>query len=115
MNYQKYADKAYTKIKQFGSSIIVTRAGNKKYNPATNEYDETKVQIFGVALQRNYDQKNIDGTTIKVGDIMFMCSLNGKPQSNDEIFFEGRNYTVINVTPLSPDGKTNIFYTIQAR
>lgn len=115
MNYQKYANKAFTKIKQYGSSIQIVHSGKKEYNPATNSYIDNGTTIKGVALQRNYQQKDIDGTNIKMGDIQFMASLNGKPQSNDVIEFEGKNYTVINVDVLNPNGQTDIFYTIQAR
>lgn len=115
MNYQKYADKAFAKIKQYGSSIQIVHSGKKTYNAETNSYSDSGTTYTGVAIQRNYQQKDIDGTNIKMGDIQFMASLNGKPQSNDVIEFEGNNYTVINVSVLAPDGKTDIFYMIQAR
>jgi len=115
MNYQKYADKAFKKIKKYGSTIIITHSGKKEYDPATNAYVDNGTSVTGVAIQRNYQQGDIDGTNIRMGDIQFMASLNGKPQSNDTIEFEGKNYTAVNVSALAPDGKTDIFYTIQAR
>ena len=115
MNYQKYADKAYIKIKQYGSPILLKRAGKKQYDPATNTYTDTGIEFGGYAIQRNYDQKNIDGTNIKFGDVLFMASLSEKPLSNDAIIFEGKHYTVINCQSMNPNGKTDIFYTIQAR
>lgn len=115
MNYQKYADKAYNKIKKYGSAIMITHSGSREYNPATNQYEETGTTVTGVAIQRNYQQRDIDGTNIRQGDIQFMASLNGKPYTNDKIEFEGKEYTVINISALAPDGKTDIFYTIQAR
>lgn len=115
MNYQPYADKAYEKIKKYGSSITITRSGEAEYNPETNKYEDSGETITGVAIQRQYDQKDIDGTNIRIGDINFMASLNGKPQSNDVIEFEGSNYTVVRAIPLNPNGKTDIFWTIQAR
>lgn len=115
MNYVPYANKAYEKIKKYGSSITITRSGNAEYNSATDEYDDKGEQIVGVAIQRNYDQRDIDGTNIRMGDINFMASLDGKPQSNDVIEFEGNNYTVVRAVPMNPNGKTDIFWTIQAR
>ena len=44
-----------------------------------------------------------------------MASLNGKPYSNDKIEFEGNKYTVVLAIPLNPNGKTDIFWNIQAR
>lgn len=115
MNYTPYADKAYTKIKKYGSTITVTHSGSKVYNPETDEYEDTGSTVVGVAIQRNYSQRDIDGTNIRIGDINFMASLNGKPYSNDEIEFEGNKYTVVLAIPLNPNGKTDIFWNIQAR
>lgn len=116
MNYQKYADKAYSKIKQYGSAIIITHSEDDKvYNPATDEYESTGSTVLGVAIQRNYNQRDIEGTNIKIGDIQFMASLSGEVFPNDTIEFEGKNYTVINAQPMNVNGKVNIFWIIQAR
>ena len=77
MNYQKYADKAFSKLKQYGSPITIKRSGKKVYDKTTNTYIDTGEEFGGVAIQRNFDQKNIDGTNIRMGDIQFMASLNG--------------------------------------
>ena len=115
MNYQKYADKAHRKLKQYGSPITVKRSGKKVYDKTTNTYIDNGEEFSGVATQKNIDQKNIDGTNIKFGDVQFMCSLSGKPYTNDTIESEGKIYTVLNVVCLNPDGRTDIFYSIQAR
>lgn len=115
MNYTPYADKAYTKIKKYGSAIMITHSGEKVYNPETNEYEDTGSTVCGVAIQRNYSQRDIDGTNIRIGDINFMASLDGKVFSNDTIEFEGNTYTLIRAIPLNPNGKTDIFWDIQAR
>jgi hypothetical protein len=115
MNYQKYADKAYSKIKQYGSSVEIVRSGNKKYNPTTNKYEDETDSIYGFALQGNFTQDNIDGTNIRIGDVLLTCVLNGKPKSNDTVVFQGNSYTIINVNVFSPDGETVIYYKVQAR
>ena len=115
MNYTPYADKAYTKLKQYGSVIMITHSGKKMYDEQTNTYVDEGTTITGVAIQRNYRQKDIDGTNIRMGDVQFMASLNGRPQSNDKITFGNRNYTVINVDPMNVDGSVDIFVNIQAR
>ena len=115
MNYQKYADKAYAKIKQYGSPITVKRAGKKVYDKETDTYTDNGEEYTGYALQRSFDQKNIDGTNIKFGDVLFMAVLSGLPKSNDKITYGSKSYTVINVDILSPNGVTDIFYNIQAR
>lgn len=115
MNYTPYANKAFEKIKKYGSAIMITHSGSKEYNPETDEYEDTGSIVLGVAIQRQYSQKDIDGTNIRMGDVNFMASLNGKVYSNDVIEFEGNNYTVVLAVPLNPDGKTDIFWNIQAR
>lgn len=115
MNYQKYADKAYSKIRQYGSPIKIRRSGKKTYDPSTNTYTDSGTEINGFAIMRNYNQHNIDGTNIRMGDVQFMASLDGQPKSNDTITFGTKSYTVVNVDVMSPDGNTDIFYTIQAR
>ena len=115
MNYQKYADKAYSKIKQYGSPITVKRAGKKTYDPATNTYTDSGTELSGYAIQRNFNQKDIDGTNVKFGDVLFMACLNDRPMTNDSITYKGHTYTVINVSPMNPDGNTDIFINIHAR
>lgn len=115
MNYQKYADKAFSKLKQYGSPITIKRSGKKVYDKTTNTYIDNGEEFSGVAFQRNFDQKNIDGTSIKFGDVLFMASLEKRPQSNDTVTFGGRSYTVIDCKPMNPNGKTDIFFNIHAR
>lgn len=115
MNYQKYADKTFSKLKQKGSPITIKRSGKKVYDETTNTYIDNGEEFSGVAIQRNFNQKNIDGTNIKFGDVLFMAQLSKRPQSNDIVTFGGRTYTVINVDPMNVDGNVDIFVNIQAR
>lgn len=115
MNYQKYADKAFSKLKKYGSPITVKRSGKKVYDKTTNTYIDNGEEFSGVAIQRNFDQRNIDGTNIKFGDVLFMAQLKKRPQSNDSVVFGGKTYTVIKVDPMNIDGSVDIFVNIQAR
>ena len=115
MSYDKYAKKAYTKVKQYGAPIKVKRAGKKVYDPATNSYVDNGAEFTGFALQSNFEQKDVDGTNIKFGDVKFMAVLDDTPKSNDVITFGNKTYTVISVSPLNMDGITDIYVTIQAR
>lgn len=115
MNYQKYHNKAFDKVKKYGSSIIIKRIGESQYNPDTNEYEDETVEIKGVALQLNFEQRDIDGTNVKYGDVKFMAVLDGTPQANDTVEFEGKSYVIIYPRPLNLNGKTDIYCIIQAR
>lgn len=115
MNYQKYANKAFAKLKEKGSPITIKRSGKKVYDPATNTYTDTGTELSGYACQFGFDQRDIDGTNIRFSDVRFMASLNGRPQSNDSITFEGKTYTVVIARPFNVNGKTDIYFMIQAR
>lgn len=115
MSYEKYQKKAFDKVKKYGSSIIIKRTGESQYNQDTDEYEDTAVKITGVALRLNFEQRDIDGTNVKYGDVKFMAVLNGTPQTNDTVEFEGNSYVIIYPRPLNLDGKTDIYCIIQAR
>ena len=115
MNYEKYQKKAFDKVKKYGSSIIIKRIVDSQYNPNTNKYEDETVEIKGVALQLNFEQRDIDGTNVKYGDVKFMAVLNGTPQTNDKMEFEGKSYVIIYPRPLNLNGKTDIYCIIQAR
>lgn len=113
--YDKYAEKASSKIRKYGSPITVRRSGMRVYDGDTNTYDDSGDELVGVAIQRNFDQRNIDGTNIRFGDVLFMACLDGRPKSGDGVSFGGRTFTVVSVEPMCPDGSTDIFVRIQAR
>ncbi len=115
MNYQPYADKTYAKLKKYGAPIKIVRSGGKVYNKETNSYTDTGEEFSGVAIQRNFSQKDIDGTNIKFGDVLFMAQLPKRPQTNDTVVFGGKSYTVVNPVTMNVDGAVDIFVNIQAR
>lgn len=116
MNYQKYKDKAETKINQYGSPCKIIRKGdNEVYDEETDTYKGDDIEIKGVALMRNYDLRDIDGTVIQMNDVEFLASFSEMPQTGDTIIFGSKSYTVVRAKPLNPNGLLDIFYTIQAR
>jgi len=119
MDYQKYAKKVFSKLQKYGNAeptnITIIRSGKIVYDPKTNTRTNTGEEFSGVAIQRNFNQRNIDGVNIKFGDILLMAQLPKRPQSNDTVCFSGRKYTVVNVEPLNVDGSVDIFVNIQAR
>lgn len=119
MDYQKYAKKAFDKLQAYGNAkptnVTIRRSGKVVYDPKTNTRTNTGEEFSGVGIQRNFNQKNIDGVNIKFGDILIMAQLPKRPQSNDTVIFVGKEYTVINVDPVNIDGSVDIFVNIQAR
>lgn len=119
MSYQKYADKVFAKLQKYGkakpTNITIKRSGKITYDPKTNTRKDTGEEFSGVAIQRNFNQRNIDGVNIRFGDVLFMAQLPQRPQTNDTVIFAGKKYTVINVEPMNIDGSVDIFVNIQAR
>ena len=46
---------------------------------------------------------------------MLMCVLEAEPKVDDSLEWGGASYNVVNVYPMSPDGSTVIYYTLQLR
>lgn len=113
--YSRYAEKAYEKIRMYGSPVTLMRSGGRTYDKETNSYVCAGDGVAGYAVQSGFDQRNVDGTNIRLGDIMLTAVLGEAPRSNDTVAFGGRTYTVVDVSSLSPDGKTDIYYRIHAR
>lgn len=115
MKYDKYAVKARTKISQYGSTVHITRVTEGSYNKETNAYSDTKVDIYGAGIQDNLDLSKVDGKNILAGDVMLMCVLEAEPKVDDSLEWGGASYNVVNAYPMSPDGSTVIYYTLQLR
>lgn len=46
---------------------------------------------------------------------MMMCHLEKTPEVNDKVTFGGKEYTVINIEAINPDGLCVIYYNLQLR
>lgn len=65
----------------------------------------------------DYEEKQIDGTRIKVGDKMVYMSTAGltiEPTESDALVIGGVTHEIVVVKPLSPAGVV-VFYEVQAR
>ena len=116
MNYQKYAEKALEKITQYGAPCkILRRTGDGAYNPETNEYESEIIEITGNAIDGVYSLANIDGTNIRASDIRLMASFVEEPKVDDKLYWGAKEYTIVSIRNIKPDGKTVIYYDVQCR
>lgn len=115
MRYGKYAAKAMDRIARYGSPLTVRRSGGMSYDAGTDTYTGGGEEIHGHAVQMRLDQRDADGTNVRIGDVLLMAALDGEPRSNDTAVYGGRSYTVVSVESVRPDGVTDIYYRIQAR
>lgn len=116
MNYSKYSKLTKDKLTKYGGKCFVIRKGtNEVYNPITDEYESTKIVIEGVGLLGSFENNEINGSSVLGGDVKIMCTLNDKPKVADVIQFGKKNYTIVNISEVNPDGNCVIYYDIQAR
>lgn len=78
---------------------VISQAG--KYHPGTGGAAHAQTDHHGSALRVEYEQRDIDGTTIKSSDVRLLVSplaLDGsplpKPATQNRITFDGITYTV---------------------
>lgn len=113
--YQKYQSKTKEALKSKGSEIIVVHSLEEVYNTETNEYETVEVKNKGYALQSSFDFKNVNGTTVQVGDIVLMASLEIEPCIGDKALYGGKEYKVVNFNTENPDGNCVIYYELLCR
>lgn len=100
-------------------SLIRITAG--EYDPETGGNTDTTARFEGSGFRETYEQKDIDGSLIKRGDVKILISpvlLNGsdtpKPVSLDRIVFDEDTYIVQHVDPWDYAGIA-VGFSVQAR
>lgn len=113
-DYGKARATAIKLIAKFGTAGVLRRTTDigTSYDPtqATTDYLCQLVTL-------EYDLADTNGTTIRQTDRLIYLSVSGMPDdiaASDTIIAEGQEYSIVNVSPLSPGG-TVVFYQIQAR
>lgn len=115
MNYEEIKQKARLKLSAYGSTVTITRKGERVYNKDTHSYSSVDKFIIGCGVLQNIDISKTNGTSILVGDCSLMCSFDESPVIGDSLVIGDKKYTVVNVNSLSPNGITNIYYDLQLR
>lgn len=104
-----------------GLELSLLRITTGEYDPDTGTTPVTTDQYDGSGFRENYNQRDIDGSRIKQGDVKLLISpvlLTGadmpKPVSQDKILFDGDTYTVQNVDPWDYAGLA-VGFSVQVR
>lgn len=85
----------------------------KPWKPGAN----TPVDQPAVAVFLNYEQKYVDGDTVRVGDqLVFMpaSGLTSSPEVEGLVLRGSEQWKIITIKPLSPNGQ-QIMYELQVR
>ncbi|MHA6128915.1 hypothetical protein ACX3YD_22470 [Pseudomonas fluorescens group sp. PF-1] len=104
-----------------GLELSLLRVTTGEYDPESGTTPVTTDQYDGSGFRENYNQRDIDGSRIKQGDVKILISpllLDGtdtpQPISQDKIQFDGDTYTVQNVDPWDYAGLA-VGFSVQAR
>ena len=104
-----------------GAALTITRTVKGQRDPDTGATANIVTTYPGSGLRETYQQKDVDGTNIKAGDVKFIISpvqLDGadmpQPSTVDKILFDGKTYSVVQVNPWDYVGLA-VGFEVQAR
>jgi len=104
-----------------GAEMTLLRRQQGAYDPVAGGSQTVIVNHLGSAFRDTYDQKDIDGTRIKQGDVKLLVSpekLDGTvlptPTTQDQMIFNGKTYTLVAVEPWNYAGLA-VGFEVQAR
>lgn len=104
-----------------GADMTLQRRQQGAYDPVEGGATTVTVSHAGSAFRDTYEQKDIDGTRIKQGDVKLLVSpdkLDGTempvPTTQDQVIFDGKTYTLIAVAPWNYAGLA-VGFEVQAR
>lgn len=108
--YSDLAVTARTLLTEFGQNVTFVRRNLGVHDPVTGITAGAGNLIFtGYAAIFDYETKLIDGTNIQVGDKNVTLEAGNEPQIDDVMTVGDGDYTVLNVSPLSPAGEVVIY------
>lgn len=116
-NYASKAKLADNKLAYFGQSVTITNKVTGAYDPNTGTVAQTITTQTGSAAIFDRGSKEIDGTTILMGDKKMLLSAVGitKPQINDTVLVGSINYTIKEpLIEINPAG-TVVMYKLNLR
>lgn len=104
-----------------GLELTLRRTVPGEYDPDTGSATDTLTDYPGSGLRQEYDLKDVDGSLIKAGDVMFLVSpllIDGtdmpEPKTQDIVLFDGQQYLVQSVKPWNYAGLA-VGFEIQGR
>lgn len=113
-NYPATAATATRLLQRFGASCVLKRQTAGAYSPSTGSATPSTASLATTAAVFAYDQKYIDGTLIKQGDQRAYLAPAVAPAQGDKLTWDGRDYAIVAVKPISPAG-TPVLYEAQIR
>ena len=108
-NYAATAATAARLLQRFGAAATLKRQTAGAYNPATGTSTPSVAELATTAAVFAYPQKYVDGTLVLQGDQQAFCSPAVEPKQGDVMAWQGTDYQVVAVKPVSPAGVAVLF------
>ena len=121
--YSDIARSTAAQLAAKGGDVTVTYRAAGAYNTATgaSAITSSTATAKGVILPFNEGLRKLAGTTIALADQQLLLAALGTngaaltaPKVDDTVTANGKVYSIIDVSPLAPDG-TNLLFTCQIR
>ncbi len=113
--YTKIENIAYKQIKKYGAKITVEYAGGGTFDPvAGTESGGSPTVKNGYGMITEYDDREIDGETIRRTDVKLIAAKIDPPAPNDDVTAGGKRYKVVNASTIRPGG-VNVLVKVQLR
>lgn len=116
IDYTRFASTALSLLTKFGATVTITR-NQSTINPITGQ---TQSGVSGgpyyvVGVLTNYDDKDIDGTSIKAGDRKLILDSSAAPLKDDLLSMDSENLgKIVSIKTVKP-AATVICYILQMR
>lgn len=116
-NYTNLQKTAQRLIGSFGQDVTYTDSVKGTYDPVTNTLISQKQEYVVKGVRMNYALSNIDGESVKQGDIRLLLEaldLPITPKPGDKISMSEETWEVISLLSTQP-GDTVVYYELQLR
>ena len=101
-------------ILEYGSTITLNIITEGAYNTVTGDTDDIITPHSMKSLPKNYTSKELESPDIYVKDMKFMLYFDGEINYSDNLVFNGKTYTFLNIDKKFLQDE-NLIYTIQCR
>lgn len=115
-DYDRIAATATRMLTRYGRAVTLRSSGGDTYDPATATREVYQTEYATIGLMLDYQQSDIDGTLIQVGDqkVYMEPSVEVAPKTGDEILINDVVFKVIKSRPVSPAGVV-VLHELQVR
>ena len=113
--YPNLSSVASTLLKSRGALLTFSRETSSVHDPASGKNTTTTSTYTGYGAAFAYNQSEINGNTIKNGDInLLLEAVTTEPAQGDSVTIDSITYRMMAIKKTSPAG-TPVIYEIQLR